>query len=293
MPPRRGQPLWLTLLAGAGVPALASLAGRAVDADDDGRRAPVRAGRRRRRVGRGDRGRGARVGAVLRRPELPVHAPLHTLRVESGEDVVALARLPGSLVPVGCARRPGVDQRRRAERREEQARVLYGLLARLRAREAAERIIEVAVVDVARVFEFLDVRITVDDPPISRAAVETGPWEPTFVLPLRVGDRDIGRLEARGELPPEDDTVVAPDVRRPTRPGDGGRAHRRGRAPRGAGRAVERGPGRAVRLGDPRPADAPRIDQGVGDQPARRDRGLRRRAASKNCCGRSWRRPTA
>ncbi len=51
-------------------------------------------------------------------------------------------------------------------------------------------------------------------------------------------------------------------------------------------------PGRAVLLGDARPADAARVDQGRGDQPARRSTAVQTTRSSGSSCRRSWRRPT-
>jgi two-component system sensor histidine kinase KdpD len=208
MPSRRGTALWVVLVAGLGVPALASLLARLLDATTAVAAlvyvlAVVAAAW----VG----GIGAGVlASVLSFVGLNYlfTPPLHTFRVESTDDLVALFVFLGVSFLVGSLVARALDLRRRAERREEQARVLYGLLARLRAREPAGHILEIAVADVARVFEFEDVRIAVDDPPISRSAIDDGPWDATVVLPLRVGDRDIGRLDARGEVPPEHDAVV-------------------------------------------------------------------------------------
>jgi two-component system sensor histidine kinase KdpD len=135
-------------------------------------------------------------------------APLHTLRVESSDDVVALGVFVGVSFAVGSLLARAVDHRRRAERGEEQARVLYGLLARLRARESPERIAEIAVTEIARVFGFDDVRIRVDDPPLERVAHDAEPWPAAFEVPLRVAERDVGRLEVRGREPDDEDAMV-------------------------------------------------------------------------------------
>jgi two-component system sensor histidine kinase KdpD len=134
--------------------------------------------------------------------------PLHTLRVESGDDVVALVVFLGVSFAVGSLLARAVADRRRAERGEEQARVLYGLLTRLRARESPERIAEIAAGEIARVFGFEDVRIRVEDPPFERVAHDAGPWEAAFEVPLRVAEREVGVLEVRGRRPGDEDAIL-------------------------------------------------------------------------------------
>ncbi|MEX2458733.1 MAG: DUF4118 domain-containing protein, partial [Actinomycetota bacterium] len=135
--------------------------------------------------------------------------PLYTFRVESSDDLAALAVFLVVAFLIGSLLARALAQRDRAERREEQARVLYGLLSRLRARESMERVIEATVADVATAFAVDDVRIRIDDPPLVRTArPDDDGWEPAFAVALRSGDRAQGSLETRRAPLDEDDVAL-------------------------------------------------------------------------------------
>ena len=135
--------------------------------------------------------------------------PLYTFRVESGDDLAALAVFLVVAFLIGSLLARAVGQRDRAERREEQARVLYGLLSRLRLRESMERVIEAIVADVATAFAVDDVRIRIIEPDLARTARpgDDG-WEPAFAVPLRAGERALGSLETRRAPHDEDDVAL-------------------------------------------------------------------------------------
>ena len=86
-------------------------------------------------------------------------------------------------------------------------RAYSSLLSRLRAREPVDRVVDIAVKEVAGAFGLEEVRVRIGDPAPEPAEGPSG-WEPSLVVPLRAGDRDVGVLEGRGPAPADEDAAL-------------------------------------------------------------------------------------
>ena len=131
--------------------------------------------------------------------------PIHTFSVSKREDVVALAiflvvsAFVGSLVSVS------LSLRGRAERREEEARLVSDLTVRLRNRGPTAEVLRTVAHDLVRTVPAEAVRIRLEDGPAVSAGNEPGPTPNGAIdsIPIAIGDGEAGRLEIVGAPPGE------------------------------------------------------------------------------------------
>jgi len=129
--------------------------------------------------------------------------PVHTLRAENAEDVAALLVFLVVSMIVSTLLSQALQERARAERREEEATMLNSLALRLRSGEPLTRVLEGFAATMLDHFELerCEVRaVGGDGAPLEvsvpESAVETGPGSPVLELPLTSGGREFGALTA-------------------------------------------------------------------------------------------------
>ena len=229
-------------------------------------------------------------------------APRFRLRLDGTEEVVDRRRVPGGGLVVGILVGGAAEERARASRREREARLLGYLSTKLLSGEVPDRVLDDFATVLLEPFGLASVRDRAWSSarhPAARARrsrPELTSGGPDAVVPLVVGHRVVRHPEggaARRRRPLTPDELAAAGGgrqagRRRARP----RAARRPGAARPARRRDEPAARGDVLLGDPRPADAARLDQGGRDEPARPHRDARPGAGDASCSPRSSRRPT-
>lgn len=121
--------------------------------------------------------------------------PLHTLAVESGQDVVALAVFLIVSLIVGSLLSRALSQRSRAERREREARLLQQVSTRLLSGEALRMVLESFAREVTDLFELARCELSVESEDITVSVQGTGePGSEPVTVPLLAGDRTVGRV---------------------------------------------------------------------------------------------------
>ena len=126
--------------------------------------------------------------------------PRHTLRIQHGEDVAAAVGLLVAAVLVGLILSNALDERRRAERREREARLLAYLSTKLLSGEPLQHVLDDFVTVLVEPFHLTrcELEAATDAQEIRATAVAaTGiPDGPTEVVPLELGGTSFGRLTA-------------------------------------------------------------------------------------------------
>jgi two-component system sensor histidine kinase KdpD len=139
--------------------------------------------------------------------------PVHTLRVNKLEDLVALIVFLAVSVIVGTLLARSLAERERVERREQEAAILHGLLLSLRSGEPIEEAMRTFALGMLRLFDLERCVIDSDAPgvvfavSVPRAAPDPGTGAPVFraalppqeagrmVLSRRMGGPAFGREE--------------------------------------------------------------------------------------------------
>jgi two-component system sensor histidine kinase KdpD len=123
--------------------------------------------------------------------------PLHTLRVESADDLVALFVFLGAALFVAAIMSVAIEQRARARRQEADARLLQELGNRLLAGGSVKDVVTSFTEDVVKLLgvEGCEVRLTTDGEPIM-AIAGSGSADRTAssVVPILAGGRDVGTI---------------------------------------------------------------------------------------------------
>ena len=126
--------------------------------------------------------------------------PRYTLRIEHGEDVAAALGLLVAAVLVGLVLSSALDERRRAERSEREARLLAYLSTRLLSGEPLPRVLDDFVGALLDPFHLLrcDLVAVAGDREVRASAVAApgGPDGPSEVVPLELGGSAFGELTA-------------------------------------------------------------------------------------------------
>ena len=126
--------------------------------------------------------------------------PRYTLRIEHGEDVVAALGLLVAAVLVGLVLSSALDERRRAERSEREARLLAYLSTRLLSGDPLPRVLDDFVSALLDPFHLLRCEIVAvaGDREVRASAVAApgGPDGPSEVVPLELGASAFGELTA-------------------------------------------------------------------------------------------------
>jgi two-component system sensor histidine kinase KdpD len=145
--------------------------------------------------------RGGLVAAILSSLGLTFFftEPRYTLRIEHGEDVAAALGLLVAAVLVGLVLSSALDERRRAERSEREARLLAYLSTRLLSGESLQRVLDDFVSALLEPFRLSSCELvaTAGDRDVRATAAATGaPGGPAEVVPLEVGGVAFGELTA-------------------------------------------------------------------------------------------------
>lgn len=116
--------------------------------------------------------------------------PVHTLRVNKFEDLVALIVFLAVSVIVGALLARSLDERERVERREQEARILYELSLSLRSGESLEEAMRTFALGMLRLFGLERCVVGSDAPGVvfhvcvPRGAPDPGPGSPIFEVAL-------------------------------------------------------------------------------------------------------------
>lgn len=132
--------------------------------------------------------------------------PLHTLAVEGGQDVVALAVFLIVSVIVGSLLSRALSQRSRAERREREARLLQQVSTRLLSGEPLRMVLESFAREVTDLFELARCELAVEHEGIAVAVEGPGaPGAKPVTIPLLAGERSVGEITTVPGIRPLED----------------------------------------------------------------------------------------
>jgi two-component system, OmpR family, sensor histidine kinase KdpD len=126
--------------------------------------------------------------------------PRNTLRIQHPEDVAAAVGLLVAAVLVGLVLSSALDERRRAEQREREARLLAYLSTRLLSGESLQRVLDDFVTALLEPFHLArcDLVAVAGDREVRASAVAAAgdPSGPSEVVPLELGGSAFGELTA-------------------------------------------------------------------------------------------------
>jgi two-component system sensor histidine kinase KdpD len=141
--------------------------------------------------------------------------PRHTLRVDKLEDLVALAVFVAVSGLVATLLSAVLQQRTRAERREQEARLLQHFGNRLLAGRPVEEVLGEFAESVVRLFDLARCEVRVegtDSPIVGERSDDLAQSQPT-VVPMTTRDRAVGQISlfpsvSRGPLKEEEEDVL-------------------------------------------------------------------------------------
>jgi two-component system sensor histidine kinase KdpD len=141
--------------------------------------------------------------------------PVHTFVVDNPEDLVALGVFLGVSAFVATLLSAVLEQRARAERREQEARLLHHFGTRLLAGRPVEEVLHEFAESVVRLFDLsrCEVRIEGTELVVQEGSDDEGGEDSTTVVPMISRDRVVGqisvtRVAAGGPLNEEEEDVL-------------------------------------------------------------------------------------
>ena len=120
--------------------------------------------------------------------------PFHTFTIAAAEDLVALCVFLAASVVVGVLLSSALDSKSKAERREQEARLLNRLANRLLAGQATEDVLTGFAEGLGEIFELVGCEITTTL--TSETSMAWGePSGPSEEIPLTAGTKELGRIK--------------------------------------------------------------------------------------------------